>query len=305
MAAKAPLPVVYLNGHYMPLMNAQVSVLDRGFLFADGVYEVMPVYGGRIFRFAEHMLRLQHSLDGIRLCNPYTNSEWSRIFHGIVDRNGGGDMSIYFQITRGADIGRDHEFPKHTAPSVFAMASVLTPLAEQVKNIGIDVMTLDDIRWQRCDVKSIDLLANVLLRQHAAENGCAEAILVRDGFAREGSSSTLFAIVDGVLTTPPKSEAILPGITRDLILELAAAHSIPYDEKPLALTALYSASEVWISSSTREVVPVVHVDGQAVGDGRPGPLWQTMYGLIQEYKQSFREAQLDDSPQKPQPVDNM
>lgn len=274
---------VYLNGAYLPLADAKVSVLDRGFLFGDGVYEVIPAYNGRLFRLEDHIARLNNSLNGIRLPLPHSVADWEAIFRPLLadDR----DQYIYLQVTRGYAPKRDHGFPEQIVPTIFAMCSDIKPFAGLID--GIKAITLDDTRWQLCNIKAITLLGNILLRQEALDQGCAEAILVRNGYVVEGAASNLFAVLDGELITPPKSHEILPGITRDVILELAAAHNIPYQEDIIALEALNNASEIWVASSTREIVPVIELDGQQVGDGKPGPIWKHMDDLLQAYKKSL------------------
>ncbi|MCQ8119801.1 D-amino acid aminotransferase [Methylomonas rosea] len=274
---------VYLNGAYLPLADAKVSVLDRGFLFGDGVYEVIPAYNGRLFRLEDHITRLNNSLNGIRLPLPHSVADWEAIFRPLLadDR----DQYIYLQVTRGYAPKRDHGFPEQIVPTIFAMCADIKPFAGRVD--GIKAITLDDTRWQLCNIKAITLLGNILLRQEALDQGCAEAILVRNGYVVEGAASNLFAVLDGELITPPKSHEILPGITRDVILELAAANNIPYQEDIIALEALHNASEIWVASSTREIVPVIELDEQQVGDGKPGPVWKRMDDLLQAYKKSL------------------
>ncbi|MDX8129549.1 D-amino acid aminotransferase [Methylomonas sp. OY6] len=274
---------VYLNGAYLPLADAKVSVLDRGFLFGDGVYEVIPAYNGRLFRLEDHIARLNNSLNGIRLPLPHSVADWEAIFRPLLadDR----DQYIYLQVTRGYAPKRDHGFPEQIVPTIFAMSADIKPFAGRID--GIKAITLDDTRWQLCNIKAITLLSNILLRQEALDQGCAEAILVRNGYVVEGAASNLFAVLDGELITPPKSHEILPGITRDVILELAAAHNIPYQEDIIALEALNNASEIWVASSTREIVPVIELDGRQVGDGKPGPVWKHMDDLLQAYKKSL------------------
>ena len=274
---------VYLNGAYLPLAEAKVSVLDRGFLFGDGVYEVIPAYNGRLFRLEEHIARLNNSLAGIRLPMPQSVADWEAIFRPLLE--GDKDQYIYLQITRGYAPKRDHGFPEQVVPTVFAMCSEIKPFAGRFN--GIKAVTLDDTRWQLCNIKAITLLANILLRQEALDQGAAEAILVKNGYVSEGAASNLFVVIDGELITPPKNNEILPGITRDLILELAEANGIPYKEDIIALEALQNASEVWVASSTREILPVVELDGAPVGDGKSGPVWQRMDALLQAYKKSL------------------
>lgn len=272
---------VFLNGDYLPLAEAKISVMDRGFLFGDGVYEVIPVYAGRIFRIQEHLKRLNHSLTDIRLDNPYTPDEWEAIFQPFLDTSQ--DQSIYLQITRGIAEKRDHAFPEIVKPTVLVMCSEVKPF--EGKFAGIKAVTLDDTRWELCHIKAITLLANILLRQEAIEEGCAEAILIKQGYVTEGAASNVFAVIDGVLMTPLNNGAILAGITRDVILELAAQNNIPFSEQIIALEALQQASEIWVTSSTREIVPVVELDGLKVGDGKPGALFRRMDTLLQAEKQ--------------------
>lgn len=274
---------VYLNGHYLPLAEAKISVLDRGFLFGDGVYEVIPAYNGRLFRLEDHVRRLNDSLAAIRLPIDYSVEQWLAIFQPMLDSDK--DQYIYLQVTRGYAPKRDHGFPAQVVPTIFAMCSEIKPFAGRVS--GVKAITLDDTRWQFCNVKAITLLANILLRQEALDQDCAEAILLRNGYVTEGAASNLFAVIEGELVTPPKNNEILPGITRDVIIELAQANGIGCREDVIALEALQEASELWVTSSTREIVPVVELDGKPVGDGKPGALWQRMDQLLQAYKQSL------------------
>ncbi|MGX2041995.1 D-amino acid aminotransferase [Methylocaldum sp. MU1018] len=274
--------LVYLNGDYLPLNEAKVSVLDRGFLFGDGVYEVVPVYGGRPFRLDEHLRRLDSSLRGIRMTNPLSDDRWAEIFDRLI--TGEHDQYIYLQVTRGAAPKRDHAIPADVRPTVFVMCSAITPIPVD----GVRAVTLDDIRWQWCHIKAITLLANVLLRQEAVDRGAAEAILVRDGWITEGAASNVFAVIDGVLTTPPKGSDLLPGITRDLVLELARENGVPAVERRIQLDDLKRAPEIWLTSSTREILPVIELDGVAVGRGEPGPLWPQMQAVYQAYKHRLR-----------------
>jgi len=274
---------VYLNGDYMPLNEARISVLDRGFLFGDGIYEVIPVYSGHLFHFQEHMERLEHSLASIRLANPHDRKQWLKIITPLLDANQ--DQSVYLQITRGAGDKRDHAFPEKIAPTVFVMCSNIVPF--HGKNTGIKAISVDDNRWGLCSVKAITLLANILHRQQAVDQGCEEAILVKDGYVTEGAASNVFAVIDGILVTPPKSNEILSGITRDVIVELAKKNNIPCSEEIISLDALRTADEIWITSSTREIIPVVEFDFKSVADGKPGPVFQSMNQLFQAYKKSM------------------
>ena len=284
--------IVYLNGLFLPADEARVSALDRGFLFGDGVYEVIPAYGGRLFRVGAHLDRLDQSLEGIRMANPLGHAQWSAVLRELVARNGGGDRSIYLQVTRGA-APRDHAFPAEATPTVFAMTTELPSHApDALHSSGVEAITVEDIRWAHCNIKAITLLPNVLLRQRAVEAGAAEAILMRDGQATEGAASNLFIVRGGVITTPPKSNLLLPGITRDLVAELCRGEGIPCEEAPVFEADLREAEEVWITSSTKEVVPVIRLDGLPVGDGHPGPLWRRMIDLYHAYKAAFREGRV-------------
>jgi D-alanine transaminase len=282
---------VYLNGEFLPAAEAKISVLDRGFIFGDGIYEVIPVYGGRPFRLHHHLERLDHSLAAIRLANPLPHERWQAILEQLVARNGGGDLSLYLQITRGV-ARRDHGFPPDTQPTLFAMTTPMGAVSEQLRQ-GIAAITVEDIRWRWCHIKSTALLPNILLRQQALDAGAAEAIMLRDGLVTEGAASNIFIVRDGVVTTPPKSNLLLPGITRDLVVELCRAHAIPCEERPIAAEELQDAGEIWITSSTKEVVAVVSLDDRPVGEGCPGPLWKQVIELYQHYKQAFREGEVE------------
>ncbi len=274
---------VYLNGAYLPLSEARISVLDRGFLFGDGVYEVIPAYQGRLFHWPEHGLRLEHSLAGIRLANPYSREQWQAIFAPWL--SSGRDQYLYLQITRGAAAKRDHAFPENTPPTVFVMCQDIVPFAG--KDTGVSAVTLTDSRWHSCNLKTIALLANILHRQAALDQGSAEAILLKDGYVTEGAASNVFAVIRGELRTPPKSHEILPGITRDVIVMLAGQNQVVCQETPITLAELHSAEEIWLTSSTREIIPVIELDDLPVGDGKPGALYRKMDGLFQAYKHAF------------------
>jgi D-alanine transaminase len=272
----------YLNGRYLAVEDAHVSVLDRGFLFGDGVYEVIPAYRGRLFEFEAHLTRLETSLAAVRIDNPHTPEEWRGILAPLLED--GTDQYVYLQITRGAAPKRDHLFPEHVFPTVFAMRSPIPPYPE--RDTGIRAVCLEDNRWHNCHVKAITLLANVLLRQEASECGGAEAILHKNGLVTEGSSSNVFAVLDGVLTTPPLSHEILPGITRAVILKICRENLIACREQLITTDALKQAEEIWIASSVREIVPVIELDGHPVGGGKPGLVWQKVNRAFQAYKQS-------------------
>lgn len=276
---------VYLNGEFMPLAEAKIPVLDRGFIFGDGVYEVIPVYSRRAFRLAEHLRRLQHSLDGIQLPNPHSAAEWNDIVGELIRRNDPGDQQVYLHVTRGI-AKRDHAFPvPPPPPTVFAMSNPLTPPPPALLESGIACITVADNRWLRCDIKAISLLPNVLLRQAAVAAGCAEAILIRDdAFLTEGAASNIFVVQQGVLLAPPKDHLMLPGITYDVLLELAAAHGIPHQVRRVTKAEVVAADEILLTSSTREVLAVTTLDGRPVGSGQPGPMFRQMYALYQRFK---------------------
>ena len=274
---------VYLNGEYIPLNEAKVSVLDRGFLFGDGIYEVIPAYSGHLFHFQDHLQRLENSLTGIRLANPHTRELWLNILIPLL--NPEHDQYIYLQVTRGVATKRDHAFPDNIPATVFAMCSNIVPFTGL--NNGIKAISVDDSRWQFCNIKAITLLGNILHRQEAIENGCAEALLVKEGYVVEGAASNVFAVIDGILTTPAKSNSILPGITRDVILDIARKNDIPCGEDNISFAAIQTASEIWVTSSTREIIPVVELDSKLVGDGKPGSVWHIINHLFQAYKKSL------------------
>jgi D-alanine transaminase len=281
---------VYLNGEFMPLDKARVPVLDRGFIFGDGVYEVIPVYSRRPFRLPQHLQRLGRSLDAIRLANPLGDGEWTRLIGDIIARNAGDDQSVYLQVTRGV-AKRDHAFPKDVKPTVFVMSGPLvTPARELVEN-GVPCITGTDYRWLKCDVKSVSLLGNCLLRQSAADAGAAEIVLFRNGHLTEASASTVFVIRNGTLLSPPKTHLILPGITYDVVLELAAATGIPIELRAVPEAEVRSADELWLTSSTREVQAIASLDGKPVGTGKPGPVFRKLYQAFQEFKRKvMRQA---------------
>jgi D-alanine transaminase len=280
----------YLNGTFLPLDQAQVSVMDRGFLFGDGIYEVIPVYNGKLFRLAQHLGRLQNSLDGVRIGNPLSDTEWTAVLTELVARNADSEQAVYLQVTRGAAARRDHAFPADTRPTVFAMSTPAPAVSSIASEAGIKAITLPDIRWQQCDIKAITLLPNVLLRQQAVDAETAEAILIRNGYATEGAASNIFIVHNGVLVTPPKGPSLLPGITRDLVLELAAANGIPFREAGITEQTLGQAEEIWVTSSTREISPVTHLNDRIVANGKPGPLWQRMIRLYQDYTEALRSG---------------
>jgi len=281
--------IVYLNGEFMPLDQARIPVLDRGFIFGDGVYEVIPVYSRHPFRLPEHLARLQRSLDAIRLANPMTEAEWARLIHDLIARHAGNDQSIYLQVTRGV-AKRDHAFPREAQPTVFMMSSPLVTPAQDLVENGVPCISAIDYRWLKCDVKSVSLLGNCLLRQSAADVGATEVVLFRDGQLTEASASNVFVINNGRLLSPPKNHLILPGITYDVVLELAAACAIPIELRGIPEAEARSADEMWVTSSTKEVLAVVTLDGRPVGSGRPGPVFKVLHRAFQEFKRKVMRA---------------
>ncbi len=278
--------IVFLNGSFLRMDEARVPVLDRGFIFGDGVYEVVPVYARRPFRLQEHLRRLQYSLDQIRLANPYADQEWSRLILELIARCPHADQGLYLQVTRGV-AKRDHAFPKGAKPTVFMMTNALsTPSPEAVAN-GVAAITAADNRWLRCDIKSIALLGNVLMRQLAVEAGANETIMIRDGWLTEGSASNVFLVRNGVILAPPKSNLILPGTTYDVVLELAAKAGMPVEVRPVSEAELRDADELWLTSATREVLAVNSLDGKPVGGGAPGPVFRRMYALFRDFKKEL------------------
>ncbi len=275
--------MIYLNGDFMPVEEARIPVLDRGFIFGDGVYEVIPVYSRKPFRLAEHLLRLQHSLDGIRLTNPHSDEDWSSLVEQIIARNESDDQYLYLHITRGV-AKRDHAFPKGIKPTVFIMSNPLLAPPRELLASGVAAITTNDNRWLRCDIKAISLLPNVLLRQMAVDAGAVETVLLREGFMTEGAASNIFVVKNGTLLAPPKNHLMLPGITYDVVLELAAAHNIRNEVRTVSEYEVRTAEELLLTSSTKEIMPITRLDGKPVGDGKPGPMFARLYQLYQNYK---------------------
>ena len=278
----------YLNGNYLPRDQACVPITDRGLLFGDSVYEVVPAYGGIPFRVSHHLKRLDRSLAAIRMHNPLSHDAWRAVLERLAAQLPGQDQSIYLQVTRGAYPVRNHVIPDPVVPNVLAFTSANPPRDHAQAMRGIKVITLEDIRWHRCDIKATTLLANVLARAQAAEEGADEAILIRDGAAMEGTASNLFIVNNGLLITPPDSAELLPGITRDLVLELARESGVPYAQAAIGVAELEGADEIWLTSSTREIAAVVELNGRAVGNGVPGELWHRVDALFQACKERLR-----------------
>jgi D-alanine transaminase len=276
-----PFSTCYLNGEYLPLREARISPLDRGFLFGDSVYEVVPVFDSKPFLFQPHFDRLTRSLGELRIVAPYSLAEWHGILERLMDINGIRSAYIYLQVTRGMEFGRNHAFPSGIAPTVFAMASPLPELTQSIREHGLAAITVEDFRWGRCDIKATTLLANVLMKQAAADAGAQEAIIVSNGEVLEGSSSSVFTVINGQLITPPNSRHLLPGTTREAALQFAP-RDMSAVIRSISVAELRQADEIWIAAATRDVIPVCRLDGIDVGSGRPGPLWKKMSELFIE-----------------------
>jgi D-alanine transaminase len=275
--------IVYLNGAFLPIEDARISVLDRGFIYGDGVYELIPVYRRQAFRLPQHLARLQSSLDGIRLPNPHTDAEWAAIVGELVARQPFDDQGVYFQVTRGV-AKRDHAFPTGVAATVFMMSNPLaTPSAGQIEQ-GVAVVTAEDNRWRRCDLKTISLVGNVLMRQLAADAGAMETVMFRDGLLTEASASNVLVVIGDEIVAPPKDNLILPGITYGAAYEFAREAGIPFSIRQVTRAEALGAGEMWLTSSTKEVLAVTTVDGRPFGGGRPGPMFRQMHALFQAHK---------------------
>ena len=279
----------YLNGQFLPLAEAKISVLDRGFVFGDGVYELVPVYSKKPFRLDEHLRRLQGSLDAIRLANPLDMAGWRERILQLIALQDFADQSLYIQVTRGI-APRDHAFPEGVPPTVFMFAQPLVTSTPGQKAAGVCAVSAADNRWLRCDIKAISLLANILLRQQAVDVECAETVMLRDGCLTEGAASNICVVKDGVLLAPPPSNLMLTGITYDVVLELVAAHGIPHEVRAISEAEVRAADELWMTSSTKEIMAIVRLDGAPVGAGVPGPLAMQMDGLYQTFKQQVMRA---------------
>jgi D-alanine transaminase len=277
------MSLVYLNGEYKPLAEASINVLDRGFTFGDGVYEVIPVFNRTIFRFEEHIQRLDNSLKAIYMTNPLSKEDWLSIFHKLIDSVEQTEQSVYLQITRGVT-ERDHDISLAVNPTIFAMSR---PIEKKDLSTGIKSITHEDIRWQYCDIKAITLLPSVLLRHKAKKQGAKEAILIRDGYVTEGAASNVFICKNNEILTPPKNNYVLPGITRDLVLEILSNNNINYVETSIREERLLDSDEIWVTSSTWEIVPVIELDNKPVGSGKSGPMWHKVNQLYQEFKSSY------------------
>jgi D-alanine transaminase len=276
---------VYLNGAFLPLEDARIPVLDRGFIYGDGVYELIPVYGRRPFRLPQHLARLQRSLDGIQLANPHTVREWTALVTELISKQPFDDQGVYFQVTRGV-AKRDHTFPQGVSPTVFMMSNPLaTPSAEQVER-GVAVVTAEDNRWRRCDLKTISLVGNVLMRQLAADANAIETVMFRDGWLTEASASNVLIVNRGVIVAPPKDNLILPGITYDAAEEFAREAGLPFEMRPVARAEALAADEMWLSSSTKEVLAVTTLDRAPFAGGAPGPVFRKVHAIFQKKKRA-------------------
>lgn len=283
----APLPIAWFNGRFMPVADVRISPLDRGFLYGDSVYEVIPVFAGQAFLLEPHLARLERSLREISIRNPHSRAEWASLVDGLINQNGGGNLAVYLQVSRGADAGRDHAFPgPHVAPTVFGMVS---PISEpHPDRIGIRAITRADLRWGRCDIKSTALLANILARQEASAAGAGETILLRNGFLSEGSASSVIVVEKGALIRPPSGPEVLPGTTTDAVFDLARQCGLPCRDEAIAEKRLRGADEVWIAAATRGVAPVIELDGSPVGNGSPGPVWRQVAAAFEASKPGGR-----------------
>ena len=284
-------PIAHFNGKLLPIDQISISPLDRGFIFGDGVYEVIPVYGGVPLRAREHFERLQRSMDEIQLTNPHTVDEWMKLTQELLGHHPG-DQAVYVHVTRGAPQKRDHVIPKGLQPTVFMMSNPMTtPSREAVEN-GVACVTSRDFRWEKCHVKSTSLLGNVLARQISADVGATETILFRDGHLTEASSSNVFVVKNGVVAAPPRDNLILMGITYDLVMQLARDGAVKLETRPVTEAEVRTADEVWLSSSTKEVLAVSTLDGKPVGSGQPGPIFRRMHQLYQEHKAKAAKAKV-------------
>jgi len=286
---------VFLNGEFVAPDEARIPVMDRGLLFGDSVYEVIPAYGGILFRATEHLQRLDRSLAAIRVKNPLHQAEWLDRLQTLASYYPDQDQHLYIQVTRGTDSQRQHAITKEVRPNYFAFSQPVT-LSEQTKDLGIRAITTDDIRWQRCDIKANDLLANVLSYQDAQDQGAQEAIFIHQGHAIEGTASNVFVVFGRQIITPPTGNRLLTGVTRDLVKELAQRHGLLCQEANIKREDLLQADEVWLTSSTREIMPVVQIDKQIIGTGKPGPVWQKMHQFLLQFKSDLRQQKQASNP---------
>jgi len=282
--------ILYLNGEFVAVDEAKISIFDRGFVFGDGVYEVIPVYGGKLFRLKQHLERLDHSLISIRIAPPLSHDKWEKRLSTLVAKNANNhreEQSIYIQITRGV-APRDHRFPEKTQPTIVAICNSLTAVDPDLLAQGVAAITMEDFRWKCCNIKAISLLPNILAKQQAQDSQAHEALFFRENQLTEGTTSNVFIVENRRIITPPKSTDLLAGITRDLVLELASTHNIAHTEEVISLERIQKADEIWLTSSTKEILPVTLLDGKPVSSGKPGPLWARMLTLYQAFKNEQR-----------------
>jgi D-alanine transaminase len=280
---------VFLNGEFMPIEEAKVPVLDRGFIFGDGIYELVPVYSRTPFRLEGHLARMERSLSEVGIRNPYTRAEWTKIIGQMVERQPFDDQGVYWQVTRGV-AKRDHAFPKDVQPTVFMMSNPLVNPSKEVIENGARAVSAQDFRWHRCDLKTISLIGNCMLRQLSSEAGAIETILFRDGRLTEASASNAYIVKDGVIATPPKDNLILPGITLDVVFDIVKRGHLPLEVREITEAEVRGADEVWVTSSSKEIVAVVDLDGRPVGSGNPGPVFRKAWQLYQDFKHEVMRA---------------
>ena len=276
--------VVYLNGQFVPLSQANVSVLDRGFIFGDGIYDVIPVYQREMFRPMQHLERLTRSLASVGIDNIYSNEQWLRIIANLMENSEGSDLLVYIQVTRGVAPRRAHAFPLNTQPTVFIMVNAMSAPSKEMRERGVACVTMQDMRWLHCDIKSTSLLGNVLAAQNAAQHGAVETIQFRDGFLTEASVSNVWIVKNQTLLGPKKNNLVLEGIRYGLFEELCAKHVIPFEMRAIAQDEVFAADEVLLSSATKEILPVTLIDSKPVGLGKPGPMYAKLYAIYQEAK---------------------
>lgn len=282
---------VFLNGKFMPMEDAKVPVLDRGFIFGDGIYELVPVYSRAPFRLEGHLARMERSLSEVAIRNPYSRTEWTKIIEQIIERQAFDDQGVYWQITRGV-AKRDHAFPKDVEPTVFMMSNPLVNPSKAVIENGATAVSAQDFRWHRCDLKTISLIGNCMLRQLSAEEGAIETIMFRDGKLTEASASNAYIVKNGVIATPAKTELILPGITLDVVFDIVARGQLPLEVRDVTEAEVRSADEVWVTSSSKEIVAIVSLDGKPVGNGKPGPVFRRAWQLYQDFKNEVMRARV-------------
>ena len=275
--------IAFLNDEFLPIEECKISALDRGFIFGDAIYELIPVYNSKPFYLEAHLKRLYRSLEQTQITNPYDQLQWTSIIQQLIDKSGLQKLSVYIQVSRGV-APRDHAYPKNTSPTIFAMANPWPPVNEDMFSQGLSVITVKDMRWDRCDIKVTSLLANVMKKQEAVEHNAHEAILIRDGKVLEGSATNVFIVKNEQVITAPKDYLILPGITRDVVVDILRDLKMPLEERAASGQELQDADEVWITSSTKECAPVTTVDQQVIGTGKPGVVWKQVFDAFQQRK---------------------